>query len=359
MAFILLVKQFLSRQRTLDHVEELSLLRLRRNRRAVSSMLGAVFFVIIIFTGLNLMLYNLAQNWQLESTLANIESSSHDKLAEMLQVLAIKMSSCSGTTCALNVTIFNAGGRTIRIVRMWITDQTGPQTGWQHYSLDVNYMIGPALIETNIGSTLGSFQSTSTLSISLVSDRGNLFTSRYTPNTSTFATAMGSGWLTMDWLSYQYSFYTGSGSEQGPYPAWCISGFAGGGNTRYQFYASVINHWDRDVTLLSYSYLVLYKTSGSAQSFYIMSPTSTAKNPVSYSTPITILANPQDQQTGGTLKTLNFFASSAGDNQQSNNAMNGGSFAVFVILFYQDSSGATLSQTIPFEASEVTGDSTC
>lgn len=308
-------------------------------------MIGAVFFIVIITVGFNMLAYIFVQQNLLVNSLSARERSILDKKSEALQILDVKISSAN----TLNITGLNSGGRTIHIVRIWVTNQSGPPS---HRAYAVNYWIDVAMILKGIGPGLGTFNAQSTYAYSLVTDRGNIFLARYAPSNKISVTSQGVGWLTMAWNLYNYTVSDG-GVELGPYPAWCVTN-VGGGNQRFQFLTQVINHWDRDVYLLSHSYLVFYQTSGSAQPFYLMDPNSTARNPIAYSAQITVPANQLDRTTGGTPTTLKFLADAPGGSSQSNNALNGGSFAVFVVLFYQDVSGATLSQTIPFEASEVT-----
>jgi hypothetical protein len=324
-------------------------------------MLGAVFFVVIILTGLNLMFYTFTQNAQLGFSIAEMEIRSQDKLAEKLEVLTVRMSSCTGTNCGLNVTVFNAGGRPIRIIRMWILNESYT-TGWQHKSFETNYMVETSTIQTKIGLDLGIFNSSSKYSMSLVSDRGNIFSVRYVPNTSNLEIAMGSGWLTMDWSYYNYTYSTGKNDpDHGPYTAWCVVSVTS--SKTYLFMTRVINHWDRDVQILKHSYLVLYRNNGAADSFYIMDPSATAQGSLkgqgAYSPPpyVVVPANPADPEAGGPLVPLKFLASQPGDTSQS--SLGVGSYAAFVILFYQDIAGNTLAQTIPFEATEATSASSC
>ena len=170
---------------------------------------------------------------------------------------------------------------------------------------------------------------------------------------------MGFGWLTMDWGYYNYT-YSKSGQEYGPYEAWCI--LNGTKSKAFLFKTKVINHWDRDVYILPHSYLVFYESHGGGNwaSFYVMNSTSTATQPVAYSQPyIMVPANPDDEQAGGTPIELKFLASTpgtGGPNSQNSwgpSPSDSASYAAFVILFYQDISGNTLAQTIPFEATEV------
>jgi hypothetical protein len=328
--------------------------RFTRRKKAVSSMIGILFFVIIMLSGLNLLSYNIAQDYSLADAFSANESAAFDKRSEVLQVLDVKI---DGQTGALNVTVFNAGSRTIHLVRVWVTNQSS-STPW-HRIYDVDYWVNVANLEKNLGSDLGSFDPKSKFVINMISDRGSIFVGRYTQSKWLTSTAQGFGWLTLDWNSYSYTVYIDPPkAEFGPYPAWCVANISSG-KRYYQFRGTVINHWDRNVNLLSLSYMIFYQTNGQTQGFFIMDPTSTPKNPVAYTTQTVVPANLQDQQSGGTPVTMRFYANAPGGVSQSNNVLNGGSFAVFVVLFYADASGSVYAQTVPFEASEVTTDASC
>lgn len=316
-------------------------------------MLGAVFFVVVIIAGFNLLLYNFAQHEPLVASMLAKQRSVLDRSDEDLQILDITINE---TSRILNITAFNKGGRPIHLIRAWVTNDSSP-TPW-HYGYSIEYRINVATIAKGIGSGLGKFDPQETFTINLFSERGNLFVVRYAWESTVVPTASGSGWLTMDWSTYNYTVSVNGGNDQGPYGAWCVTN--NGANRVYQFYTKVINHWDRDVHLFRESYLVFFQTSGGAQNLYIMAPSSTAKTPVGYTTQILVPANPLDQQAGGTPTTLKFLGDKPGSDKQKDSVLgSGGSFAVFLVLFYQDLSGVTLAQTIPFEASEVISTSSC
>lgn len=318
----------------------------------MSSTIGVAFFLVVMVVGLNFTFYALAQEYALSSSLTSAEKATLDKKGEALQLLDLRVGLSDSK---LNITVFNAGSRTVHIVRLWVTNQTNPPL---HRSYGVSIWVDVGQIVAGLGSTIGAVNPLFPFTIQLVTQRGNVFSAKYAPDFSVLATAQGSGWLTVDWMLYNYTVSDG-GTESVPDGAWCIKSL--GGTQTFQFFTRVINHWDRDVTLLSLSYLVFFSTSGGSQAFFIMGSTSTAKNPAGYSdsNPIPVQANPSDQQTGGPPMIMKFLADAPGGTQQRNNNLNGGSFAAFIVLFYKDPSGNTLSQAIPFQASEVTSAPNC
>ncbi len=319
------------------------------NRRAVSSLVGAAFFVVLFVLGFNLVLYQLAQYDAYTHQLLTKTQFERERLSENLQIVSFKAGSN-----VLNLTISNSGGVPIRLVRIWVTNQSANPL-W-HQGFAVNYVLDPGNTTKNIGSNLGTFSSSKTFVAKIITDRGNAFVALYSTALASAVTSQGAGWITMDW---NYYYYERDGNPGNLQPAWCIQQFS---TNKVQFYIRVINHWDRDVRILQWSHMKMLQTNGATNPFYIMDPSSTAANPVAYSTKITVYSNPTDQATGGALQQLRFAATAAGGTAGQNVANPPASYSGILVVFYEYSpygNAYTLAQTIPFEASEITSGSTC
>ncbi len=319
------------------------------NRRAVSSLVGAAFFVVLFVLGFNLVLYQLAQYDAYTHQLLTKTQFERERLSENLQIVTFKTASN-----VLNLTVSNSGGVPIRLVRIWVTNQSANPL-W-HQGFAVNYVLDPGNTTKNIGSNLGTFSSSNTLVAKIITERGNTFVALYSTALASAITSQGVGWLTMDW---GYYYYERSGNPGVLTTAWCIQQFS---TNNVQFYVRVINHWDRDVRLLQWSHMKMLQTNGGTNPFYIVDPTSTAANLVAYSTKIPVSSKPTDQATGGAPVQLRFAATAAGGSAGQNVANPPASYSAILVVFYEYSpygNPYTLAQTIPFEASEITSGSTC
>jgi hypothetical protein len=271
-----------------------------------------------------------------------------EKASESLTFLSAQVLSNT-----LNVAVYNDGGVSINIVRLWITDKsTIPK--W-HGKTDVNYWIDRGATLTGIGTTAGSFNASQTYVINLATSRGNTFQTIYAPTGTVVATVQGFGWITIDWDTYQYTYSSGWwwDPDHGPFNSWCISQTW----ATWQLTVKAINHFSKDVKLVNWTYLKFISNSGSDKAFFLMDNRSTAQWPRSYSSfyPVILPANPADPQTGGTPTLLKFLGHEPSDDSPPSTPSTG-DYSVLIIVFYQytDDNGVhTVGQTIPFEATHV------
>jgi hypothetical protein len=264
---------------------------------------------------------------------------------------------------SLNITVFNDGGVSVHIVRLWITDNaTTPKS---HGHADVSYWIDPAAPPTSIEDVGGTLYASHIYLFNLVSARGNVFQVIYRPSNTIVATVQGFGWITVDWNSYQYAYYTSSTGIIGPLQGWCVTSVT---SAQYQFTVKAVNHHpSKELRLLSWTYLKFVSNSGGdPKPFFIMRADSTAQTPQPYNpnpnlpmSYIRLPANPSDPQLGGTPTLLKFYANNPGGTNQG--APSTGDYSILLMFFYQYQDGSiwiTTAQTVPYEASQVTS-STC
>lgn len=319
--------------------------RLLSSRRAISSTVAAAFMVMVIVLSFNMMLLSATYLQVPSSQLAQRNLFLRDKLAESISFVDVQV-----INSQLNITIYNGGGVTIHLVRLWVTNSASQ---W-HKGFDLNYWIYSGKSLVDVGDFTGQYDPSATYVLSLVTSRGNLFQTTYSPRNTVVATVQGFGWLTVDWGSYVYTYSTNDGPDQGPYPAWCVQSRS---STEYQLYLNVINHYNKPLKLISWTYLKLQQSSGGGdQPFYIMDPLSTAQHPNDYSdyNQIQLDPNPADQQTGGPPKQVPFFAKSPGGDDQDNIVT--GYYSVVIVFFYTDGV-QKFGQTVPYEGTVVQGSS--
>jgi hypothetical protein len=328
------------------------------SKRAVGSVAAAVFMVltIVLIFGLMLVEANLidAASQQMRSHVI----SATEKDLESIAFLDTKIIDGS-----LNITVFNDGGVSVHIVRLWITDNT--TTPKSHARSDVSYWIDPGAAPTSIEDVGGTLYASHIYLFNIVSARGNIFQVIYRPSNTIVATVQGFGWITIDWNSYQYAYYASSTGIIGPLQGWCVSSVNG---AQYQFTVMAVNHHpSKELRLLSWTYLKFISNTGaSPKPFFIMRADSTAQTPQAYNpnpdvptSYVRLPANPSDPQVGGTPTLLKFYANTPGGTNQG--APGIGDYSILVTFFYQYQDGSswiTTAQTVPYEASQVT-DSTC
>jgi len=300
---------------------------------------------MVVALGFNLMLFgaNLLDATSRQIALRNQMAT--EKASESLTILDTEI-----TNNKLNTTAFNDGGVSIHIVRLWITNNSA-NPKW-HGKAEVNYWLAPGKTLRGIGNITGVFDPSRTYIIDLVTDRGNIFQTIYAPSNTIVATVQGFGWLTIDWNSYQYTYSVGGGPDQGPFNGWCITQTS----ATFQFTLKAINHFNKPLKLMTWTYLKFVSNSGGDTPFFIMDNRSYAHTPFAYNPPpyIELPENPSDPQTGGTPTLLKFLGKTPGGTEKATFGV--GDFSVLVVFFYQytDAQGThTLGQSVPYEATEV------
>ncbi len=137
-----------------------------RTRRGLSTVVGAVFAVIVISTSIGYVAYsmNLLQNYN-TSVLARNQLST-DKASENFQLYSLKIAGSK-----FNVTIANTGSVPVNITRMWVQNTTA--TDWVNY-YTINKAVNPGALLTNIGqSSAVNVNTAYAYNIKLATSRGN------------------------------------------------------------------------------------------------------------------------------------------------------------------------------------------
>ncbi|MDC8453282.1 MAG: hypothetical protein LV477_10295 [Candidatus Nitrosotalea sp.] len=138
------------------------------NRRAISTVVGAVFFIIIFTTAVTFVTYdmNLLNNF----TDAFVTKSQSDADANHEEFSITKVTVDNNK---FNITIQNSGNIPITINRLWILDKSNIASGVSKY--DVNQIVYPGNSLTKVGQNLPLYiNSTHGYDLKLVTMRGNV-----------------------------------------------------------------------------------------------------------------------------------------------------------------------------------------
>ena len=141
---------------------------MRRSRRGLSSVVGTVFMVLILMSGLNIITFmmNGVDSYNMQAVEKN--RLEWERIKEDLEVLESRIDSDK-----FNITVRNSGSITARLVRLWVNNQTASPTWRQNY--DLNTYVAPGQTVTNVGQQLSLIgNSTYRYDLKLVTERGNL-----------------------------------------------------------------------------------------------------------------------------------------------------------------------------------------
>jgi hypothetical protein len=140
-----------------------------KNRRGLSSVVGAVFAIIAMATTVGYITYsmNVLDNYN-QAVLARNQQTT-DIANEKFQLSGATFPSNN----KLNITVANTGNLPINFTKIWITDSsTSP--AWVKSYVPTNAIVSPGATLTNIGQSIpGSLSTTDSYNIKLVTSRGN------------------------------------------------------------------------------------------------------------------------------------------------------------------------------------------
>jgi hypothetical protein len=312
-------------------------------------------FIAIVFVSFGLFVWN----GQLYSDYLTNLRSREDRFDQMSSEL-ISITDFRFDLNKINLTVTNNGTNTARIVRVWVYNLSAPSAWTKSYS--VNILITPSRSVKNIGQRQGAdfgngYTPSNLYVVKLVTEHGNIFSAVNYHRQTIVGIAQGMGWISLDWDSYMFNDINNLNLR----PGWNVSK-SGVGNV-VQFQIGIINHWDRNLTLLKYTYLKMDKstTVGSTMNFYMMDSNSQPNNILCYDPvahPIVVPpSSTGDSETGGNVTTLKFLGSGYAKNQcGSNQALQTDRFQVYLVLYYQytlSSKTYVVAQTIPFEGTAI------
>ncbi len=292
--------------------------RLARSKKGMSTIFGALFFVIIILMGFNVMLWGFVQWDAYNRTIANMSQRDQQAISEnIVPVNSTCNSSCKIGSGTLYIWVDNLGGESVTIdtIYLYNVNGTGPCSTAPCMSSpaggtgnipagSVNFAIQTN--DLNNGNGIGSYS----YHIILASSRGRLF-SLYWPwrfNSLTvnnnggggnFVTNVGPLAIYFDFRSFNYTV-AGTGACSGIAPNPSCTAFCMPTNTQVILYLRVANTaTDSNVTLLSQTALQA-QGYGKSASGLVVNAWIEAPNTVNPSSPFAYsLSNPYVLQPAG------------------------------------------------------------
>lgn len=138
-----------------------------KNRRGISSIVGSVFFLIIIFTALGYVVYSMNQLDTFSQAIIAKNQQDRDSAHEDFQIISVTTDNNK-----FNATIQNTGMIPINITRVWVENKTDPT--WPISKYSVNEVISPGQTVNKIGENLPlTAKPSQAYGLTFVTDRGN------------------------------------------------------------------------------------------------------------------------------------------------------------------------------------------
>ena len=181
----------------------------RKRRRGVSTILGTIIFIGIMFTSVIPMMLVMKQADTIYTQKTHeMESRDEERANEAIEANAFPV---NDTSNQLRVQVQNSGVVSVKIIRLWINDVD--------YSED-------ATVKAGDSDTLGPYtidlEANSSYSVKAVTERGNCFASTsgtlYFSDGFWFTPSIGINVLVLNWVGkYQIRCYNGTWTSEEPY----------------------------------------------------------------------------------------------------------------------------------------------
>lgn len=325
-------------------------MRRRSNRRALSTVVGGAFFVVLALLSLTIL------SWQInvfDQEFAQARLKMQQTLGRFEEDAEITTLTVASSNSKLNATIMNNGPALVQLVGVWITEYQNPPTPFWHRRFTINQRINPSRTVTNIGQELSqTLTSTYTYVVKFVTANGNMLVGIYSPISPVTRTGVS----TTGYLFFTFSqdtFKMTNATQTSPVPAWVISPQS----QQIVWHVKVSNHGLFDLKLYKYTVLsfiqITKSTSVTQTQFYIVKNTTTNLNDVQAYVDLSqvIPVNPTgDYSAGGTPQWVKFSASKVGDTGQLTfpwNPLTQSEYMIFMIFYYKYGN-EDLTQIIPF-----------
>jgi archaellum component FlaF (FlaF/FlaG flagellin family) len=180
-----------------------------RRRRGVSTILGTIIFIGIMFTSVIPMMLVMKQaDTMYTQKVHEMEARDDERSGEIITINAYPVNNNSDQ---LKVEVENIGVVSVKIIRVWINDQS--------YSENAVIKTGDT---TDIGPYAVTLENDTSYSIKVITERGNSFASAcgvlYYTDGYWFTPSIGIHVLVLNWFGkYQIRVYNGSWTSPDPY----------------------------------------------------------------------------------------------------------------------------------------------
>ena len=147
--------------------------RRRKDRRALSTVVGAVFMIIVMTSALNVTLWTMRQQDRVTETVIEKTNTSLNRLNEDIEISSVKMSNGK-----LNLTVSNPGGAASYLKTIYVVNETSNQ----QYKYDLDLAVDGREVASGIGQSNPAIviRNDTTYSVKVISQSGTAATTTIT-----------------------------------------------------------------------------------------------------------------------------------------------------------------------------------
>ena len=149
----------------------------RKHRRGLSSVVGAVFMILVMIGALNVILLSMQQQDRVTQAVVEKSNSNLGKLNEEIRISEVRVTASN----KLNMTVTNSGGSTAKLASIYIVNETASPKVQYRYDLGSIPVDGRVSVP-NVGSTVPLvIKNNMKYSVKIVTAAGNTATTGITP----------------------------------------------------------------------------------------------------------------------------------------------------------------------------------
>jgi hypothetical protein len=147
-----------------------------KHRKGLSTIVGAVFMIIVMVAALNLTLWTIQQQDKVTETVIEKTNQNLNKLNEDIEISDVRIDGNK-----LNMTVTNAGATAATVKSIYVINETSKE----RYTFDVDFSVDGRESEKNVGQGLSLYiKDDATYSIRMITESGSIATRTITPLSS-------------------------------------------------------------------------------------------------------------------------------------------------------------------------------
>jgi hypothetical protein len=220
--------------------------RFAKNKRGVGTVVGAVFFVLVLLGGFSTIIWEITEYDNYMQVVNDRDQLDWEKQNEIIEITGVCI-----TGDSLNISVLNNGAVVAHLVNLWVTEYVDEVTANWHEAFQIDYYVNSGSTIVGIGQDIETLEVDSqfTYTVKIVTERGNVAMGTSEVEESPPPSPRYFGVFSLDWFYFRYSSLT--------HPEPTFAGSLEKTDDYVAFYVKVINNHDEAITILSPSLLML------------------------------------------------------------------------------------------------------
>jgi hypothetical protein len=189
--------------------------RFAQNKKGVSTIIGAIFFVLILLGGFSMIVWEITEYDNYLQVVNDRNRLDWEKQNEIIEIESVYVLDES-----LNISVTNNGAVAAHLVDLWVTEHSDTIVNW-HNLFQIDYYVNSGNTTMNIDRGLVECNPDLIYTVKIVTERGNIAVATYSweltlPSVTWSDLAQGFGSIVIDFRSFRYFTYDGDTLQPWP-----------------------------------------------------------------------------------------------------------------------------------------------